>query len=46
MSFNPVARETPGDAGLQANQTQVKTGQSVTVVAEQAMLWYIYPKEI
>ena len=42
MSFNPVARETPRDAGLQASGirlvTQVETGQSVTVVAEQAML--------
>ena len=38
-----MARKTPGDAGLQANQTRepdtpVETGQSVTVVAEQAML--------
>ena len=24
MSFNPVAREPPGDAGLQANQTQAR----------------------
>ena len=43
--LNPVVQETPGDAGVQANR-EVGTGQSVTLVAEQAISWYIYPKEI